>query len=235
MMFAGRAAAVHNATGRSAAVRNDRKRMAYHVGTTRREAAREPQAGKEIALEMIKAYDKDKSGNLDKAQLKHMLEDLTKETLGKDDDVDSLEVDWVLSISDRDSDFTIGPQEVANAVLSWKRYLRSRQRVMALFTKYDTNNSGALEREQLRRLLVELNDDEYVEDEELDWVLETAGGKVVEAAVSKPELEKAITVWYGYVDSLPEKGDENVVRHKGGAVGRAMACLDQRDSKREAK
>ena len=84
----------------------------------------------------------------------------------------------------------------------WKGYLACKDDIEQKMAKYDTNQSGKLETNQLKMMLTDLNDGRPPTDEEVQMVMEEADGKVLQSTggVNKTELNFAISVWYCYVE-----------------------------------
>jgi len=81
-----------------------------------------------------------------------------------------------------------------------------------LYNRYDTDNSGELDREQLKKLLTDLNDGLEIIDEEVDDIMLVADtGK--SGTIDKTELIKAISVWFSETalsdDPAPTKETAN--------------------------
>lgn len=214
------------------------------MGPSRRQVALEPFCPEDEARLLIgkyESYDADGLGKglLGRGELLALLTDMSK-----GEEVDRLEMEWALSVADTNSDEAIEASEVPGLVFQWKRYLKTRTKVGPIFERYATNHSGCLGREELRKLLIELNDGDFVAEEELDLVLDRAGGRllggaVVPGTVTKPELRRAISVWYGHVDSSvlerPQVGARGLPARKGGAKSRAMAALRMEEESEETR
>lgn len=69
----------------------------------------------------------------------------------------------------------------------------------AKFKDFDTSGGGAIDREGLHRLLIELNAGEAISQAELDWVLRRAD-KDKSGLIELPELRIAVAMWYTHVN-----------------------------------
>jgi len=80
-------------------------------------------------------------------------------------------MEWVLAIADRDHSGRVSLDEMNRVKASLAAYMKVKKDLRVLFSKYDKNRNGMLDRSELRDLLVELNDDIPVQEDELDWVV----------------------------------------------------------------
>mmetsp|Transcript_65437 Transcript_65437/g.122048 ORF Transcript_65437/g.122048 Transcript_65437/m.122048 type:complete len:456 (-) Transcript_65437:15-1382(-) len=86
---------------------------------------------------------------------------------------------------------------------------------MKLMAKYDRDRSGALEREELLRLLTDYNDGAHPTAEDVDYILKVTG-KDLDKAISVDDLLFALKVWYAY-QHLPSSVTAGLRKH--GAIG----------------
>eukprot|EP00960_Hanusia_phi_P017927 527185-Hanusia_phi.AAC.2 len=70
----------------------------------------------------------------------------------------------------------------------------SKDVIDEVFEKHDVDKDGSLNRDQLKTLLMELNDNIMPTDEEVKWVLDHAD-VIGDGVIDKPELMKAISLW----------------------------------------
>ena len=70
-----------------------------------------------------------------------------------------------------------------------------KESATVLFQKYDENNSGYLESEQLRKLMIELNGNIAVSDHALNFVMSQATIGVDDNRISPAELAPAVSLW----------------------------------------
>ena len=102
--------------------------------------------------------------------------------------------------TDKKMDGEIGRSELEAAISIWKSYLESKPDIDVIFEKFDKNESGKLEPDQLKSLLTELNDDIEPTEEEVKFILDSADGAVHGVAktggINRTELTQAISLWY---------------------------------------
>jgi|EP00802_Teleaulax_amphioxeia_P022734 Ca2+-binding EF-hand superfamily protein len=190
------------------AMRRARERQ-NNAGPSKNAAKKRAQAAREqeihwrkvekekMVANAIARYDKSGNGKLDRAELSGLLQQLaggeapTAEECG-----------YVLRMADATDDGLIGADELERAIKIWKGYLACKDDIEQKMAKYDTNQSGKLETNQLKMMLTDLNDGRPPTDEEVQMVMEEADGKVLQSTggVNKTELNFAISVWYCYVE-----------------------------------
>ena len=105
---------------------------------------------------------------------------------------------------------------IQEALAMWKS-LHSQQKIIdEAFAKYDTDNSGTLDRHEVQHLLRDLNSDVEtptaaraaalkVPPHEIDWVIE-AGDRDGSNTLDREELESAVAFWYLHVVQPPLGG-----------------------------
>jgi Ca2+-binding EF-hand superfamily protein len=109
-------------------------------------------------------------------------------------------VQFVLACSDQhglNSDVDVA--EVTEALAVWRCLKHQASEIDDHFRRFDSNNSGVLERNQVRKLLTELNEGIPVSWQETDWAIEAADIDGSET-LSRTELCAAIAWWYINVD-----------------------------------
>lgn len=152
----------------------------------------------EIQEKVDEIFDSSFDGRLDRAGLEKLLE-----VLGCGEKVEDTEVDWVLAMTDQDHDQKVGRVDLKEIKVALMQYLNARKQVKEKWKKYAHKGEEVLDREEVRKLLTDLNDGVRVEDAELDWVLCNTA-KFKHDVLAKPELERAISFWYNHAEA-PEK------------------------------
>eukprot|EP00746_Dinoflagellata_sp_MGD_P083457 gnl/MRDRNA2_/MRDRNA2_33225_c0_seq1.p1 gnl/MRDRNA2_/MRDRNA2_33225_c0~~gnl/MRDRNA2_/MRDRNA2_33225_c0_seq1.p1 ORF type:complete len:284 (-),score=79.14 gnl/MRDRNA2_/MRDRNA2_33225_c0_seq1:46-897(-) len=165
------------------------------------------------------AWEKEEKGTLGKKHLWMYLKDLSD---ADSEPLDKNEVDWIMWIADKDDSGTITKDELKFVRVAYHTYCEARRRVATLMARYDLNQNGVIERDELRNLLNDLNDGILVDSSELAEVLENAN-KFKRDHLNEPELEQAIIFWYSHADSPTQF--RALERAKGGVVGRALTAI----------
>jgi Ca2+-binding EF-hand superfamily protein len=143
---------------------------------------------------IFERYDASKTGTLSKVELKQLLQEL--ETREVTDD----EVAFVLRMADkRPPEGELGMLELMDALKSWQCYMEEFSPPDSfgnrMFEKYDTDRTGKLSREQLKNLLVELNEPHPVSEEDVDWVMGKAD-MLGDGQIHKMEFLQAHAAWF---------------------------------------
>ena len=149
--------------------------------------------------QLMLKYDATGNGKLSRSELAPFLRDLADGAAPTDE-----ECRFVLVMADRadgNVDGLLDKSELETAAKIWKGYLESKEDIEATFAKFDQNQSGKLEFEQLKALLTELNEGMAPADEEVQMVMEEADGIAGQSTggINVTELKVAISVWYNYV------------------------------------
>mmetsp|Transcript_26138 Transcript_26138/g.85950 ORF Transcript_26138/g.85950 Transcript_26138/m.85950 type:complete len:524 (-) Transcript_26138:520-2091(-) len=172
----------------------------------KRELVDRKQEHKQFVKEVLLNWNKSGTGSLSYDELRQWLSSISK---GRD--VSDHEVKWVMSMAaaSKKQDYTLlslEPEYFTTAAEAWLSYNESRDVIDEVFEKHDVDKDGSLNRDQLKTLLMELNDNIMPTDEEVKWVLDHAD-VIGDGVIDKPELMKAISLWYVHIAS-DEAGDE---------------------------
>mmetsp|Transcript_55268 Transcript_55268/g.129341 ORF Transcript_55268/g.129341 Transcript_55268/m.129341 type:complete len:190 (+) Transcript_55268:196-765(+) len=151
--------------------------------------------------DVLSTWDEGRSGNLTFAEVSKWLSAVSNGKVPTDD-----EVKWVICMANRKqtTDFenvAIEPNAFQRALEAWMSYNECKSEIETVFDKFDSDKSGGLDREQLRNLLTELNGGEAPNSQEVDFVLMHAD-VIGNGVVTKPELAKAVSVWYVHVEKM---------------------------------
>mmetsp|Transcript_23742 Transcript_23742/g.54835 ORF Transcript_23742/g.54835 Transcript_23742/m.54835 type:complete len:193 (+) Transcript_23742:116-694(+) len=144
------------------------------------------------ARRVLRQYDADKSGVLERYEVEKLMEDMRGGQVTDD------EVEYILRAvkqGTQDVPNAVGPDEMNYMLSTWEAYNQSLPEIEPIMKKYDLNLNGRLERNELRRMLLDLNNRLPVADDEVDWVLSQAC-TIRGDQIAKPELKKAIALWY---------------------------------------
>ena len=140
-------------------------------------------------------------------------------------------VGFIMKAADASGDGAIDEDELKFAVSAWKNWSHSAtrlsERVSSLLKKYDTDMSGALNKEQLAEMLKDLNDGNPVEDQELTRIIEGAD-KRENGMIDMEEIYPALALWYQIPDDEVESASDNLVIVKPtGCHMKGCACAVQ--------
>jgi len=143
----------------------------------------------DLVAQVMKKYDKSKSGDLTMDELGDLLTDLNS---GQRPSAD--EIKWLLREADKSRTKTILIAELRPAIHEYLIYLHNKPHIEKIFQKYDVSKTGFLNREEFRSVLFQLNNQIHVPDQELDWVLENAE-LIIPGQVTKYEYLSVIDLW----------------------------------------
>eukprot|EP01064_Diplonema_japonicum_P024717 TRINITY_DN3537_c0_g1_i1.p1 TRINITY_DN3537_c0_g1~~TRINITY_DN3537_c0_g1_i1.p1 ORF type:complete len:248 (+),score=62.61 TRINITY_DN3537_c0_g1_i1:62-805(+) len=192
----GRFGAVHAALAGTREKNIQRCQQRQEAAKKRKQREDELRKRKEKSVKKVMdTYDLNKSGKLEKEQLKAVISRLNNE------EVDDREVAWLLATCDTDNDGGIDKEELFTALSWWEHYQYSKPQLQQLLGSYDLNNTGRLELEDLRKVLIHLNDNQHVGRSEAEKILEMCDASA-DGGLQANELMYAISVWYASHDDL---------------------------------
>jgi len=188
-------AAVH------AAARNKRKRAASGNDTAQRrlDLAQQRKQAKEQRKALVKKYDKDKNGQLEREELKKLLIEDSKMEVSDQD------VEYYFIRFDRSQSGGITPEEIESLLASFHAYVQTKPQAEEFMAKYDVSKDGFLSKEELKQLMTDLNDGKPVADTEVEGVMQSAD-MLKHEKLEKPDLMRAIAFWDSQIDDRKSVG-----------------------------
>lgn len=175
---------------------------------------------------LFEQYDVSKTGYLSMGEVAKFLQDAAKGSTPTEEEVNFV----IRTTHDKSGAEGKGMtmSEMRTALDVWRSWEQVKPEIQMYFEKYDTNNSGKLELDQLKLLLTDLNDGTPPTDDEAKWVLQTVDGALegVDATggVNKTELNGAIALWYTHVEDASETPGGNAPA-KVGQEGSACCMI----------
>eukprot|EP00440_Ansanella_granifera_P057195 gb/GFBE01061999.1/.p1 GENE.gb/GFBE01061999.1/~~gb/GFBE01061999.1/.p1 ORF type:complete len:207 (+),score=49.47 gb/GFBE01061999.1/:1-621(+) len=164
----------------------------------RRQAAHAEYEKKVALKRVIRAYDTNKSGKLERDQVIQLLTDSDSSTPPGTPPSDG-QVDFIFKMFDKAGDQAIDANELEELLACWTTYVKHGAEFEETMAKYDVSNTGTLSREEVKAYLTDLNGGVAVTDEELDLVMKEAD-VLGDGVLNKMELQRATAMWYGYVE-----------------------------------
>jgi len=161
----------------------------------RANAAKIVKEDQEFVSGVFEKYDTSHDGFLEVAELGQLLMKINGESTPSQEEVDII----VNAVDQRGGscDGKIDKEELQEVLLEWRNYKEHSGFIEEKFALYDTDHSGALDRQQLRKLLTDLNEGQEVVDADLDLVFSIADkGDIKDGCIDKTELVQAIAVWF---------------------------------------
>lgn len=156
---------------------------------------------------IMKKYDADHSGKLERNELSQLLMDMDFSTknpgLPSED-----ELNLIIAVSDpkHASEGCIDLGHLKPALQEWTGYLKERDSLQNALHEYDVSGTGKLEPPELKEYLKGMNGNKQVSDEDVDWVLSTADISGDGACSSTSELYLATKSWLQRKDLLKHGG-----------------------------
>jgi len=148
---------------------------------------------------IMKKYDTNRSGKLEKNQVRKLLTDLDSST-PQDTPPTEEELNFIMHLADdKCENDAIDLSELKTAITAWHVYTTTRNDIEQALSKYDVSNSGSLEADELKEYLKELNGGIEVSADEVNWVMGQAD-IFGDGSVSKHELILATAAWYANVE-----------------------------------
>lgn len=141
--------------------------------------------------ELIEQYDHDQSGVLEQDEFRELLRDFNNGKPPTDQ-----EFHFILRLADTNRDNAINQGELHYALRAWHSYRHLDDSVVAVFSEFDTDESGKLDVNELKALLTAVNDDVPVPLQEVQWVLDHGSN----GSINRSELLGAVAAWYTHVD-----------------------------------
>eukprot|EP00281_Chroomonas_sp_CCMP1168_P025756 CAMPEP_0206238090 /NCGR_PEP_ID=MMETSP0047_2-20121206/14625_1 /ASSEMBLY_ACC=CAM_ASM_000192 /TAXON_ID=195065 /ORGANISM="Chroomonas mesostigmatica_cf, Strain CCMP1168" /LENGTH=680 /DNA_ID=CAMNT_0053662593 /DNA_START=10 /DNA_END=2052 /DNA_ORIENTATION=- len=187
----------------------------------RKELAKRKADHKKFVQGVLNKWDASGTGALSFQELKKWLSDISAGEEATDD-----EVRWVQVMCNKNNlNMSVMPEDFTSAIDVWLSYKESKAEIEKIFAKHDTDGTDSLDKEQLGNLLTELNDGVRPPDDEIEWVLGEAD-KIGNNAITKPELQLALGIWYSRHDAEELGG--------GGAITTSAKKLASTSSKNVA-
>lgn len=170
---------------------------------------------------IMKLYDTDQSGYLEKTELPKMLEDYNLERLGRKGTPTEDDVTCLIYLCDWAGDGKISKHELKNALATWLAYMQHAERIYGTLQKFDLSNTGKINRGELKPLLVEMNKGEDVPDAVLEWIWDQAD-VLKDGALNTFELARAVAVWYAWSGTEPTDQADDQARLRSNIDGESM-------------
>lgn len=186
-----RVAAVLAAKRRSGGLRAPRNK----VSAARLQAHESNLADMKRAAKTLEKYDKDGSCRLQPAEVKQLLTDMNEGT-----EPTVTEQSFIMKLCDDTCENgSLDLSEITEAVNAWKTYIKQKDAITEEFVKFDSSQNGKLEKSELKKYLMHLNDGIDVSDDEVDWVM-SQGDVFGDGACTAQELVMASAAWYTHIE-----------------------------------
>jgi len=141
--------------------------------------------------DVVKRYDTNKSGQLEREQLKALMTKVAE----CDEEVADNDVDYFLKRFDRNKSGGIDSKELEGMLFAFQCYVKSKSKTDKIMAEFDASKDGALHRDEVEKLMVSMNDGKTVSQADVDFVFEEAD-LLKSGNIEAPEIERAMAIWY---------------------------------------
>jgi Ca2+-binding EF-hand superfamily protein len=174
---------------------------------------------------------KNKNSTLNRDELERILTYLSTQTTGSSPT--GAEVDFIFVLSDRNGDGRLELGELSTALIAWKSYGLRREWLEDMMRKYDRNQTGKLEKLELKLYLTDLNEGIVPTEAEVQWVLSEAD-LMGDGAIRMQGLDMATQSWYSYMNKHQgEDPDQEETQEEGS--GRDTRTRDRKSAWRKVE
>mmetsp|Transcript_80506 Transcript_80506/g.180111 ORF Transcript_80506/g.180111 Transcript_80506/m.180111 type:complete len:211 (-) Transcript_80506:98-730(-) len=194
----GHIAAIHAVRRRREAAKASRPKPSGAVGGDRAEHVSSSDKRQGALRKVFKKYDTNNTGKLEEDQIRNLLTDMDDTTPVGTEPTEE-ELAFILKVADASGDGCLHFYEVEYALRAWAVYTKRRQQMEDKLIEFDKSGTGTLSWEELRTLLVDLNNGSPVDSMEVDWVMAEAD-IFGDGQIHKTELVMAIAAWYSHVE-----------------------------------
>ena len=105
-----------------------------------------------------------------------------------------------------DPDYAMSRAELQIAAMTYQGYATDQDFINRTLAKYDSDHNGMLDRNEVVKMLTELNDGNPPLPEEVDHVLESSDWDK-SGTLTRTEIKVAISAWYALVEvKMANKG-----------------------------
>mmetsp|Transcript_22868 Transcript_22868/g.43022 ORF Transcript_22868/g.43022 Transcript_22868/m.43022 type:complete len:214 (-) Transcript_22868:142-783(-) len=164
----------------------------------RREAAWREYEHKVKLNKIIKQYDTNGTGKLEREQVVKLLTDTDSSTPpGTPPSED--QVNFLLKMYDRAGDDSINAEELEELLTCWQTFTEHRTLFETKLEKFDASKTGKLSQDELKAYLTDLNGGIDVGEAEVDWVMKEAD-VMNDGELGNMEIVRATSLWFAFVE-----------------------------------
>ena len=181
----------------AAAGRLRNKRIANHKAKVeRRQSLRYEEEQKEMEA-WFEKHDVDNDNKFDSAELQSLFQCI-EPTFALSAEAGKFVLDKISSVEE------INKENIMEVVKKYRHYAKQWDKLNELFAKYDENNNGILEKDEIRSLMIDkargvmnVSQTVTVSDEDVVYVMELANPNYEkEGGVNREQLMTAVSQWY---------------------------------------
>jgi len=159
----------------------------------------EVQRHKDCAQTLLERYDLNRSGRLDRNEVRSLLV-----SMGPHEDVTEDELDFVFKIAAPRGDTAIHLCQMCPLLNCWENYKSSSVEINEHFEKHDPDGTGRLDKDQLKGLLEDLAKQAKVNHDvtlaDVNWILKQSD-VLKNGVITKPELRRVLALWTNHLQN----------------------------------
>jgi len=165
---------------------------------SRLEARQQAKRNKEIIKGVMGKYDKDGNKGLDRDELGSMLADYSTEVFHRAEVITEDDLDFLLALVDQqggNGNGLVQGSEIIAVCDTWFAWLERGPDIDTFVSRFDADTDGRMDRAELQRFLLDLNKDDPVPVEVLDFVMNQADFTKT-GSLCRLEVARAVAIWY---------------------------------------
>ena len=173
--------------------------------------------------------------------------------LSQDEGISDDELKWILMLGNKSTESdkkyrgSMKELDLDKAVIfsdtfefvmdSWITYVKNKPTIKGIFQKFDVDRSGSLSREEVTEMLTMLNEGEKPEDEDVQWVMQSADEIGDGEGIEKPEVLQLISAWYirPSLDTVLEEDAADLRDSDGGLTRKGSMQMSRKNSKQGSR
>ena len=170
--------------------------------------------------------------------------------LSTDGEINDDELKWILmlgnkstesekkfrgSMKDLDLDHAVlFPDTFEFVMESWITYIKNKPTIDGIFKKFDVDRNGSLSRDEVASMLTMLNDGNPPNEEDMEWVIQSADEIGDGEGIETPEVLQLISAWY-IRPSLQTVEEEDLESPEDGGEGQPKVLSKEGSRKGSSK
>lgn len=173
------------------------------LGTGYQKRAKARASAQKASSDVMTKYDKNGSGTLTRDEVQALGNDLLNQWTPLVGGLDEADYDEIMRCGGKNVKLDIKENELPDALSIMMCIKEHNRQLVELFQRYDTDNSGMLDEDQLASLLAEVNDGIPVKPSDVSYILEQCEPRMSKHPIPLTELRAAIGCWYVLANIQP--------------------------------
>jgi len=155
--------------------------------------------------EILKSYDRGKTGSLSRAEVRAMAEDICNKYTPLVGGITEEDVDTLMRCGGDDTRSELEAKDFPLAAAVMMAVREDSANFHQLFLRHDTDKTGVLPAEQLTALLTEINEDHPPSEKDIAYILSQCEPRGRNDPIPETQLKCAIACWYCLQQPAHEK------------------------------